>query len=224
MDMAQRLFFEKGYERTSVQDILDALSLSKGGFYHHFPSKEAVLAEICENQTISKFDELKWELYGSRLSPIDKMNLLLRKINLFDRNDTPFVAMMLKICYVDGDVRIREHLRSVTLEQVKRYMEHVLSEGMVSGDFFLRYPGQVGTILAELTADANDDACRILAGEPDNPDRLIDIVERLHASCDAVETLLCVPYGSIMLFDPGRLVSDYRAAAAVLMKLEGMTA
>ncbi len=44
---AEMLFFERGYDRTSVQDILDALSLSKGGFYHHFPSKkEAVLEEV----------------------------------------------------------------------------------------------------------------------------------------------------------------------------------
>lgn len=40
---AERLFFEKGYEETSIQDILDALSISKGGFYHYFESKIALL-------------------------------------------------------------------------------------------------------------------------------------------------------------------------------------
>ena len=45
---AARLFSEKGYEQTSIQDILDALKLSKGGLYHHFKSKEEILeaAEI----------------------------------------------------------------------------------------------------------------------------------------------------------------------------------
>ena len=45
---AERLFYTKGYEKTSVQDILDELKFSKGGFYHHFDSKLAVLEAICE--------------------------------------------------------------------------------------------------------------------------------------------------------------------------------
>lgn len=40
---AEKLFYTKGYENTSVQDILDAVGFSKGGFYHHFDSKLAVL-------------------------------------------------------------------------------------------------------------------------------------------------------------------------------------
>ena len=43
LDAAEQLFFEKGYDRTSVQDLLDALDMSKGGFYHYFDSKESVL-------------------------------------------------------------------------------------------------------------------------------------------------------------------------------------
>ena len=46
LDTAEALFFERGYEETSVQDILDAMGLSKGGFYHHFESKMAVLEAV----------------------------------------------------------------------------------------------------------------------------------------------------------------------------------
>ena len=34
LDTAEKLFFEQGYDRTSIQHILDALGLSKGGFDH----------------------------------------------------------------------------------------------------------------------------------------------------------------------------------------------
>lgn len=224
LDAAEKLFFEKGYEQTSIQDILDVLSLSKGGFYHHFPSKEAILSEICENRVHSKFSDLKWELSSARVSPIDKLNLLLRKVNLFDRDDTSFVALMLKVCYVDGDVRIREHMRSVVLNLLQPYVDQVLKQGMESGDFFLRHPGQTGAIVLGIAANADDAACRILASEPDNPDCLIEIADLLHACCDAVETLLGAPFASILLFDPAKLVCDYRAAAAELQKLEGKEA
>ena len=46
IEAAERLFYLKGYEDTSVQDVLDELHLSKGGFYHHFESKLSLLEEI----------------------------------------------------------------------------------------------------------------------------------------------------------------------------------
>ena len=36
LDTASRLFFQKGYDRTTLQDIIDATKLSKGAIYHHF--------------------------------------------------------------------------------------------------------------------------------------------------------------------------------------------
>ena len=36
VETAAQLFVEKGYEQTSIQDILDVSGLSKGGLYHHF--------------------------------------------------------------------------------------------------------------------------------------------------------------------------------------------
>ena len=58
---AARLFVEKGYEQTSVQDILDATGLSKGGLYHHFKSKEQILDAVMQRriQYVNKrFQEL----------------------------------------------------------------------------------------------------------------------------------------------------------------------
>ncbi len=46
LEEAARLFTEKGYEATSVQDIAQALGLSKAALYHHFGSKEEILYEI----------------------------------------------------------------------------------------------------------------------------------------------------------------------------------
>ena len=47
LDVAFRLFMEKGYEHTSIQDIIDRLGgLSKGAIYHHFKSKEDILVAV----------------------------------------------------------------------------------------------------------------------------------------------------------------------------------
>jgi AcrR family transcriptional regulator len=43
---AQDLFSKTGYESSSVSDICDRAGISKGAFYHHFPSKQAVFMEL----------------------------------------------------------------------------------------------------------------------------------------------------------------------------------
>ena len=217
---AQELFFQKGYEQTSVQDILDARDLSKGGFYHYFASKEAVLQQICEQRATARFGRLGMELYDSRVSPIDKLNRLLSLVNLFGGDDPRFAAMMMQICYVDGDVRMRDRMRGIVRERLENYMDDVLMEGIQSGDFFVRHPGRLGCILLNLAADLDDESCRRIAAAPDSPETVIDIAEMLDACRDAVELLVGAPYGSIRLFDPARLLADSRAAAAGLRKLE----
>ena len=48
LDTASRLFFQKGYDQTTLQDIINATKLSKGAIYHHFASKEAILIAVVD--------------------------------------------------------------------------------------------------------------------------------------------------------------------------------
>ncbi len=44
LSAAERLFAQKGYAKTTLQDIIDTTGLSKGAVYHHFKSKEEIAA------------------------------------------------------------------------------------------------------------------------------------------------------------------------------------
>ena len=48
LDTAERLFIEKGYDRASLQEIIDETGLSKGAIYHHFTSKEDIFYSVCD--------------------------------------------------------------------------------------------------------------------------------------------------------------------------------
>ncbi len=50
LSVSARLFIDKGYEKTSVQDIIEALGMSKGAIYHHFKSKEEILDAVMNRQ------------------------------------------------------------------------------------------------------------------------------------------------------------------------------
>lgn len=44
--IAARVFYEKGYDGASMQDIADAVGLTKAGLYHHVGSKDRLLSDI----------------------------------------------------------------------------------------------------------------------------------------------------------------------------------
>lgn len=43
LDTSLRLFADKGYDKTTIQDIVGAVGMSKGAIYHHFKCKEEIL-------------------------------------------------------------------------------------------------------------------------------------------------------------------------------------
>ncbi len=216
LDAAERLFFEKGYDRTSVQDILDALGMSKGGFYHYFDSKESVLRSVSERRAETRFEKLSSELYGVRRSPVERLNLLLGMANLFEAEDVRFAALMLRLCYVEGDASMRDHQRRILLDRLAPYVADVIDEGVRDGSFHARHPMEVGRLLLLLALDTDEEACRMLAAEPDNPDAAIGMLELLNAWRDAAENLIGAPYGSVRLFDAAKMVGDWQAAAALM--------
>lgn len=220
LDAAEKLFFERGYDRTSIQDILDALGLSKGGFYHYFDAKQTVLRELCERRWSARFDRLKAELYGAHRSPMDRLNLLMGMANLFEGEDAPFAALMLKICYRDGDASIRDYRRRVLVDNLTPLVGDVLCAGVGDGSMHTRTPAETGRLLLLLACDVNDEACGLLASEPENPDRVIRVIELLNAYRASVETLAGAPYGSATLFNPARMVNAWRAAEEALKRLE----
>lgn len=94
LNAAEMLFCQQGYEATSVQDILGALHLSKGGFYHHFASKEEVLRALCERRaeraaafTADKLNDAK--------DSMGRINAVLYGFMPLRREEAAFVAMLL---------------------------------------------------------------------------------------------------------------------------------
>lgn len=53
---SSKLFMRKGYDKTTMQDILDELKLSKGAIYHHFKSKEEILSVVIQHWAQNELD------------------------------------------------------------------------------------------------------------------------------------------------------------------------
>ena len=79
LDVSHRLFREKGYDHTTIQDITDALGMSKGAVYHHFKSKEDILDKLTDRY----YDEMGWFRgirLDSSLTGLEKVRQVLLRL------------------------------------------------------------------------------------------------------------------------------------------------
>ena len=75
---AWKLFYDQGYEDTTVDEIVEASGTSKGSFYHYFSGKDALLSSL-SYLFDAKYDELKDRLC-SEDNTIDKLMFLNREL------------------------------------------------------------------------------------------------------------------------------------------------
>lgn len=59
LQIAYRLFLSKGYEETSIDEIIAEAQIAKGTFYYHFKSKEALLEELINKMITEKVEQAK---------------------------------------------------------------------------------------------------------------------------------------------------------------------
>ena len=74
---AARLFQQRGYDATSMNDVAGALKLSKGGLYHHFQSKDEILFEIM-NHAMDLTQERVVDPVRSIANPEERLRALIR--------------------------------------------------------------------------------------------------------------------------------------------------
>ncbi len=74
---AARLFREKGYERTSVRDLADAVNMQSGSLFYHFRTKEDILVEIMNDGIAQLIARLNAALQDAH-TPRDRLYTLLR--------------------------------------------------------------------------------------------------------------------------------------------------
>lgn len=77
VEVADRLFYETGFEATSFADIAGAVGLSRGNFYYHFKTKDEILDAVIERRATATRALLDgWEAAGA--SPVDRILAFVR--------------------------------------------------------------------------------------------------------------------------------------------------
>ena len=104
---AWKLFYQYGYDNTTIDDIVEASQTSKGSFYHYFESKDTLLGSL-SYLFDDKYNELA-ETMDPDLDPIEKLLMLNRELFLMIEN-TVSVSMLSQLFSSQLITRGEKHL------------------------------------------------------------------------------------------------------------------
>ena len=200
MATAERLFYTQGYEGTSVQDILTEMNFSKGGFYHHFDSKLAVLEAICEQRARETCDRAR-EAAAAQQGAVNRLNALLHDSALLHSGNAGLVFLLIQVAYREDGALMSEKMKQCQLEQMQDVLAGVLAEGVQTKAFFVTDVAATAQLVMRLYMQFTDEIALLLARE-ESEDRLCEaMVVKLNAYRTAIERVLVAPFGSIVLCD-----------------------
>jgi len=197
LNVAERLFCLKGYEATSVQDILNVLHVSKGGFYHHFASKEALLETLFQ-QRAERGLELTEEHLADVTDVMKRLNVLMYGFLPLRKEEADFIAMLMPMLDRPEGRALRlsyqESLEKTYLPMMARELGLAQDAGVLlpahgdMADIVLHLLSQCWVEVSALLV-----ACSKTAQKPEAA-TLLSVLNRYRRT---LERLLDAPFGSI---------------------------
>ena len=196
---AEKLFCSKGYEATSVQDILDVLHASKGGFYHHFTSKEEVPKTLCQ-QRADRAEIRTQDALASLTDHIARINAVLYGFMPMRKDESAFLAMLLPAIQQPEGRAMAMLYQDAMLNAYRPLLAEGIKAATEAGIVCPAVRGMEGPILHLLNRcwlDVMDQViCCAKEGKRLDTSALLNILERYRRS---IELLMDAPYGSICI-------------------------
>ena len=128
---AWKLFYEQGYDNTTVEEIVEASGTSRGSFYHYFEGKDALLSSL-SYLFDDKYEELEKSM-DPTLSPIDKLMYMNQELFSMIEN-TVSVELLCQLFATQLTTSGERHLLSPNRTYYK-LLRQVTMEGHKAGLF-----------------------------------------------------------------------------------------
>ena len=200
LDRALALFLQHGYDNISLNDLIADAGISKGAFYHWFPSKDALIAALVERsarQALAAVEDALAECDGNAL---DRLNTVLRSgIDANMKSGGP--EQLAATVSVLGPDNAHLYGRIVSVEEAlyRPLLTQLIAEGVEEGIFDTFDPEGVADMIYGLAARTNSKILDVLQADAESArDLAVDVLTTrftLHGL--AIDRILRLPDGSI---------------------------
>jgi TetR/AcrR family transcriptional repressor of nem operon len=199
LDTALQLVYSKGYDKMTIQDILDQLQISKGAFYHYFDSKVDVLEAVVERMATEQVEPIFLSIVQDpHLSALEKLHHYFDMSTRWKTSKKAFVMELVKVWYSDENALARQKMLARTAQHLGPFFMEIVKQGVREGVFTTPYPEIASEVTINLIYDLAYASGQMLISEDVKQSDNLQRVETLYAAySDVLERVLGAPKGSI---------------------------
>ena len=154
LDAAERLFAAKGYEESTVNNILETVKIAKGTFYYYFKSKEEVLDAIIRRRNDVGMVKAKAIASDPHLSPVQKIIAVI----MAQQPQNPAEEEFLPVLHEPANAQLHQKVLIDCVIRLTPVLTDIVEEGIKQGLFSTAYPKESVEILLTSGLIIFDDA------------------------------------------------------------------
>jgi AcrR family transcriptional regulator len=199
LDAALQFVYTKGYEKMTIQDILDKLQISKGAFYHYFDSKAAVLEAVVEQMATEQVEPVFHSIVEDPdLPAIEKLHRYFQMSTNWKTSNKALLMQLMKTWYSDENALARQKMLAMTSQHIAPFFTEIVKQGVREGIFTTPYPEVASRVIINLIYDLAYTSGHIFISAEAGQSGTLQEAETLFAAySDVMERILGAPKGSI---------------------------
>ena len=201
LDAAQRLIQLKGYESTSVQDVLHEVRTSKGAFYHYFDSKGALLNGVDERMVEAALTAVSPIVEDPDLPADLKLRGVFDGIAAWKTARKDLLLALTENWMSDDNAIVREKFRRSVVLRMTPLIARIIRQGRDEGRFSASDPSHAAIVFVSMLLALNQEAAELFVARQADEITFDDVRRILAAYAEALERILGAPSGSMPLVD-----------------------
>ena len=187
---ARRLFFSKGYEKTSINDIVKDVGVAKGLFYYYFDSKTAILEALVEQTSQEGIAIMHAIIVNDSLSALEKWARSLDATNSWKLARRAEMLSMLRILASDDNLLLRYKLTQRSTEMLAPEFAKIIEQGNAEGVFDVEHLEDSAEIILAIINSARNLVFDVMLDPTAYADPVQIVKQKMLAIQDAVERVL----------------------------------
>lgn len=205
LDHAQALFLTHGYDNASLNDVIAAAGISKGAFYHYFPSKEALLEALAERFAGHALAGVQDILDDPDLDPLGRLNALMAQSRQAKIETAAEAWALFETLFRPENLVLFHRINLAASASFSPVLVAIIRQGVEDGTFRTFDPEGVADIVMQFGMATHDVIAKAIAGGSDaDMDVAIETLEkRVRLYEIALDSILDLPDGSIRIGEQG---------------------
>jgi len=200
INIARKLFYSKGFSKTSIQNIINEADIAKGTFYHYFKSKDDLLNQMTERDVEALYN-LIYKILDLDIDAIKKLNMVFQTASTWKSENIQMMKVLVKTILSDSNLALRHTMLRQSIKQLTPIYQRIILQGNNEGLFNVTDTDYTANFILASFINNGEEMYKFLTAPKFTEDIILEFKKYIHNYEVTMERLLGAEEGTIHLID-----------------------